>query len=302
MSGMHRHRVKRRVPRGAIQLAAAALFNGYAAGFVRGGLYQGPLKRACVPVLNCWSCPGALGACPIGALQAALGAPGRRRFPFYVLGTLMLFGVALGRLACGLLCPFGFVQDLLYKIPVKKWRPPRRLDRPLRYVKYAVLAALVALPLVLRPAFGGAPPYFCKYLCPAGTLEAGIPQVLLNPSLRGLAGALFDWKVIVLVALVALATKVGRPFCRYLCPLGALYGLFNRFSLSRMALDQHKCVHCGACERACPMQVDVTKAINSAECIRCGRCAGVCPVDAIRTPIFERKEKEDDKPIPENAG
>ena len=188
---MHRHRVKRRVPRGAIQLVAAALFNGYAAGFVRGGMYQGPLKRACVPVLNCWSCPGALGACPIGALQAALGAPGRRRFPFYVLGTLMLFGVVLGRLACGLLCPFGFVQDLLYKIPVKKWRPPRRIDRPLRYLKYAVLAALVALPLLLKPAFGGAPPYFCKYLCPAGTLEAGIPQLLLNPSLRGLAGMLF---------------------------------------------------------------------------------------------------------------
>lgn len=276
---MHRHRIGR----GWIQLAAAALFNGYVAGFAGRGLYTGPLKNVCVPVLNCYSCPAALGACPIGALQAALGAPGRRRFPFYVAGSLVLFGVALGRLACGFLCPFGFVQDLLHRLPVRKWRVPRAVDRPLRWLKYAVLAALVALPVILKPAFGGATPYFCKLLCPAGTLEAGLPQLLMNPTLRGLAGALFDWKAAVLALVLALSVKVGRPFCRYLCPLGALYGLFNRFSLSRMALDAHKCVRCGACERACPMQVDVTKNINSPECIRCGKCRRVCPEGAIRS-------------------
>lgn len=300
MSGMRRHRL-RRVPRGAIQLIAAALFNGYAAGFVRGGMYTGPLKRACVPVLNCWSCPGALGACPIGALQATLGGPGKRRFPFYALGTLVLFGVLLGRLACGLLCPFGFVQDLLYRIPVKKWRPSRRLDGPLRYLKYAVLAALVALPLLLRPAFGGAPPYFCKYLCPAGTLEAGIPHLLRDARLRPLAGWLFGWKGAVLAAVLVFSAKLGRPFCRYLCPLGALYGLFNRFSLSRMAVDAHRCVGCGACERACPMQVDVTRHINSAECIRCGQCARVCPTDAIDHPLFGKRSAREGASVPRNA-
>lgn len=278
---MHRHRLRR----GWIQLAAAALFNGYAAGFLGRGLYKGPLKAACVPVLNCYSCPGALGSCPIGALQAVLGGPGKRRFPFYVLGSLVLFGVLLGRLACGFLCPFGFLQDLIYKLPVKKRRVPRTVDRPLRWVKYGVLAALVALPLLTHSGLGGAPPYFCKYLCPAGTLEAGLPQLLLNGELRALAGALFDWKVVALIAVLALSAVVGRPFCRYLCPLGALYGLLDRFSLARMALDKQKCVGCGACERACPMQVAVTEKIDTAECIRCGKCAAACGEGAIKMSV-----------------
>ena len=91
----------------AVQLLAAALFNGYAAGFQKGKIFTGSSKAVCVPVLNCYSCPGALGACPIGSLQAALGGI-QRRFPFYVLGLLMLFGIVLGRVVCGLLCPFGW--------------------------------------------------------------------------------------------------------------------------------------------------------------------------------------------------
>lgn len=233
-----------------------------------------------MPVLNCYSCPGALGACPIGSLQTALGT--KHRFPFYVLGVLMLFGVLFGRLVCGLLCPFGLVQDLLDKIPVKKLRVPRRIDRPARYVKYLVLAVLVVLlPTFATGAGGIAPPYFCKYLCPAGTLEGGIPHVLLNPQLRRVAGALFDWKLAVLVVIVLASTVLHRPFCRYLCPLGAFYALFNRFSFFQMHVDRDKCVGCRACERACPMAVEVTKNINSAECIRCGKCKSVCPTAAI---------------------
>ena len=133
MSGMHRDRMKGpKKPRlsfqRTIQLLAAVLFNGYAIGFWKGRIFTGGSKAFCVPVLNCYSCPGALGACPIGSLQSVLGDR-RSGFPFYVLGTLMLFGVVLGRAVCGLLCPFGLVQDLLHKIPVKKVKVPTLIDR-----------------------------------------------------------------------------------------------------------------------------------------------------------------------------
>ena len=276
---MHRNRLisKQR----AVQLLAAALFNGYAAGFQKGKIFTGASKAVCVPVLNCYSCPGALGACPIGSLQAALGGI-QRRFPFYVLGLLMLFGIVLGRVVCGLLCPFGLAQDLLHKIPVPKRTVPRRLDRPARYLKYGVLAALVILlPAVLVTDAGIVPPLFCKYLCPAGTLEGGIPLLLADPNLRKVAGALFGWKALVLAVILAASALVHRPFCKYLCPLGAFYALFNRFSFFQMRLDQDQCVGCGKCEAACPMQVEVTTDINHPECIRCGKCKSVCPTGAI---------------------
>ncbi|MDE6880337.1 MAG: 4Fe-4S binding protein [Oscillospiraceae bacterium] len=286
MPGMHRNRVKggwkgRLSFQRTVQLLSAALFNGYAAGFCKGKIFTGGSKAVCVPVLNCYSCPGALGACPIGSLQAALGS-GKRRFPFYVLGLLMLFGAMLGRAVCGLLCPFGLVQDLLHKIPVPKLRVPRTVDRPARYLKYGILLVLVVLlPACTGWEAGAASPYFCKYICPAGTLGGGFPLLLANAGLRQAAGALFQWKVLVLMVILLASAAIHRPFCKYLCPLGAFYALFNRFSLYQMRLDGDKCVDCGKCRSACPMQVEVTQNINSCECIRCGKCRSVCPTGAI---------------------
>lgn len=302
MSGMYRDRVKRGNKRRIsfqrmMQLLAAAAFNGYALGFGKGKIFTGQTKLFCVPVLNCYSCPGALGACPIGSLQAALGS-GKNRFPFYVLGLMMLFGVVLGRAVCGLLCPFGLVQDLLHKIPVPKLAVPKKIDKPARYVKYVVLLVLV----ILLPAFaagdaGIAPPYFCKYVCPAGTLGGGIPLLLANPGLRQAAGWLLGWKSLVLLAILALSAVIHRPFCKYVCPLGAFYALFNRFSFYQMRFDQEKCVGCGKCERACPMNVEVTKNINSPECIRCGMCKNVCPAGAVSSGFACGKGQP--SPVPE---
>ena len=284
MPGVHRDRVKgggpRRSPQRVIQLVSAVVLNGYMAGFRKGTIFTGSSKAVCVPVLNCYSCPGALGACPIGALQAAAGGV-KHHFPFYVLGLLTLFGVVLGRLACGLLCPFGLVQDLLHHIPVPKMTVPPALDRPARWLKYGILLVFV----LLLPAFvsGITPPYFCEYICPAGTLGGGVPLLLTNPPLRELAGALFTWKALVLAAVVLPSMLVHRPFCRHPCPLGAFYALFQRFSFYQMSLERDKCVDCKRCEKACPMAVEVTKQINSAECIRCGRCKYVCPTGAIKS-------------------
>ncbi len=298
MPRVHRNRLKK--PRLSfqrrVQLISAALANGYVLGFAKGKIFTGGTKAVCVPVLHCYSCPGALGACPIGSLQAVLGGG---RFPFYVLGLLTLFGVVLGRAACGLLCPFGLVQDLLRKIPVPPLKVPEKIDRPLRWLKYMVLAGMV----ILLPAFavadtGVSSPYFCKYLCPAGTLGGGLPLLLTNPSLRALAGALFSWKALVLAVILAACVFIPRAFCRYLCPLGAFYALFSRFSFFQMELDQSKCVGCKQCHRSCPMGVKVTQNIRSPECIHCGKCKSACPKGAITTCLVP-KDRKAEQPAPE---
>ncbi len=280
-----------------IQLASAALLNGYAAGFAGGKIYTGAGKAFCVPVLNCYACPGALGSCPVGSLQNVLGGA-RHRMSFYVLGLMTLFGIALGRLWCGFVCPFGLAQDLAGMIPARRIRVPGRIDKPARYVKYIILALFViALPLLAKNRYGIADSYFCKYICPAGTLQAGIPLMLADSALRKLAGALFTWKMLVLTAVMAAAVFIPRFFCRYLCPLGAFYGLFNRFSFYQMELDRDRCTGCGACEKACPMDVPVTGCdggppqVSGAECIRCGRCKAVCPSEAIRSGFYPEKRQ-----------
>lgn len=264
-----------------IQLIATVVSNGYLIGFTQGRIQTGGQKFVCVPGLNCYSCPGAVGACPIGALQAVLGDR-KFQFSYYVFGFLLFVSVLLGRVVCGFLCPFGFLQDLLYKIKSPKIKVPTKLDRGLRYLKYVMLAVpVIVLPIFLTNSFGTAPPYFCQYICPVGTLEGGIPLTLKNESLRGMIGWLFNWKMFLLVLTIISSILICRPFCKYVCPLGAFYGLFQRFSFYHMEVDASRCDHCGACEKICPMGVEVTKNINSPECIRCGQCKSVCHTDAI---------------------
>lgn len=273
-------RIKKRL-RLIVQVVFTALTNGYAQGFVQGRIFTGPTKAYCVPGLNCYSCPGALGACPIGSLQAVLGSR-NYKMAFYVVGFLMVVGAVFGRFVCGWLCPFGLVQDLLYKIPFVKKLRKLPGDRWLKWLKYVLLVGFVIiLPLFAVDIIGQGQPWFCEYICPSGTLLAGLPLLAANPALRAAAGWLFAWKLLILVVLVFLSILVYRPFCRYLCPLGAIYGLFNPIAFYRLKVDEHKCTHCGACRRACKLDIPVDKTPNSPECIRCGDCKRACPHGAI---------------------
>jgi len=268
----------------AIQAVWALLSNSYVLGFVQGRIYQGKLKKLCLPGLNCYSCPGALGSCPIGAFQAVIGSRDHK-FAFFVAGFLIFIGALTGRFVCGFLCPFGLIQELLHKIPLpKKLKKITtfRGDKLLRKLKYVVLLVFVILlPLFAVDMVGQGSPWFCKLLCPAGTLEGGWPLMIANESLRSAVGWLYAWKNVLLIATIVLSILIYRPFCKYLCPLGAIYSLFNRVAVFHHRVDAEKCISCGACAKACPMQVDPVKSPNHAECIRCGICRNVCPTEAI---------------------
>ena len=266
---------KRHTPsrRRIIQLYTALLYNANLKGFVNGQIYKGWTKNMCVPGMNCYSCPGAIGSCPMGALQNALSAS-KVRTPVYVLGILALFGLLLGRTVCGFLCPVGLGQELLYKIKTPKLKKSK-VTRVLSYFKYVVLVVLVVIvPLAFTI------PGFCEYICPAGTFEGGL-GLLSNPNNEGLLatlGPLFSWKFTLLVAIVVGSVFVFRLFCRFLCPLGAIYGFFSRIALLGVKLDQNKCTDCGLCIGVCKMD---TKRVGDHECIHCGECISVCPTQSI---------------------
>jgi len=260
-----------------VQLAATLLTNSYFTQQVTRGL-------PCL-ALNCYACPLAATACPIGAIQNLLGG---RQIPLFVLGVIGLSGAVGGRFACGWLCPFGWLQELLYGLPVPKWRVRPRRRAPwwalagvtAAYVAggwgvhrvsgtatwplglyltgglvlygllgasrlFALLGLVVVMPLLLIE------PWFCK-LCPAGMLEGGVPQVLIDPALRGLIGPLYWLKLATLALFVAWMAITRRPFCRWICPLGTFWSAFNRWSAVRLHVDLETCIRCDRCQDVCP--------------------------------------------------
>lgn len=264
-----------------IQIGSVLTLNSNFEGFARGTIYRGNLKEFCVPVLNCYSCPGAIGACPVGSLQAVAGGISFQ-FSFYVAGLLTLAGVLAGRMACGWLCPFGLIQEALHRIP----SPKLSLPFWTRYIKYFILSLFVLLlPALATDSFGIGAPYFCKWLCPAGTLEAAIPLSIANPGIRGALGALFSWRLTWLLLILASGVAVHRVFCRTLCPLGAIYSLFNRGSFFRIGLHPGRCKSCGRCGEVCYLKLPATAGLNHPECIRCLKCVNNCPTGALRWEI-----------------
>lgn len=252
-------------------------------------IYQGPLKVICSPGLNCYSCPAATTYCPLGSLQQLLLGirfsleTGSYYLGTFVVGSMGLLGATFGRFICGWACPFGLFQELLYKIPSVKLPVPR----PLTWLKFGFLALFVViLPLVIVDDFGLGAPWFCKYVCPAGTLEAGLPMLILQPELKSTIGWLYWNKIGILLLFVAWSIVSSRPFCRTTCPLGAFYGIFNRYRLIRVQFNAQNCTQCGACHRVCPMGINFNETPYSPECISCLRCmTQACNYGAISVEV-----------------
>jgi len=221
-------------------------------------LYFLRLQSVCVPALNCYSCPAAVFACPIGTL---VNFSVLRLFPFITIGILGLTGIIGGRFVCGWVCPFGFIQDGLHKIPSPKLEVPQRLG----YTKYLVLILLVFL---IPFFFPHSTSTFCHF-CPTGTLESAIPWRIMGVSSGDNIG--FSMRMVILLGTIVLAIVLSRGFCRLLCPLGAIFSIFNRVSLFRMRLTK-PCNNCGTCAKECPVEIDPVKQMNAPECIRCLEC------------------------------
>ena len=240
----------------------------------------------CVPGLNCYSCPAASGACPIGSFQAVVGSS-KFGFSYYITGFLILLkpdcvieNITLPVLMDGRKVNETRLQELLHKIPSKKLSTKKL--KPLTYLKYIILLlAVVLLPALAVNDVGMGDPFFCKYICPQGVLEGAIPLSLVNEGIRTALGTLFVQKLFILLAAVALSILFYRPFCKWICPLGAFYALLNKISLLEIKMDEQKCVSCGKCAASCKMDVDVRKTPNHAECIRCGKCITACPAEAL---------------------
>lgn len=257
-----------------IQTIATVIQNAYIPAIFAGGIYQGFLKRACTPILNCWGCPLALFSCPMGALQHFIGLG---LIPFYTVGFFGTVGMLVGRMTCGWICPFGFFQDLLYKIRSFK----AELPKPFSYFKYVVLIGVAGVIAYLT-----AEPWFCK-LCPDGSLIAGIPLVLADRTgdLRALVGWHYYMKISILLAIIVLSVAMKRFFCRTFCPVGAIYSIFNRFSLLKLQIDDKRCIKCESCQTKCPMHVPIYRSPSNIDCIRCLDCVKVCPTNAIKHKV-----------------
>lgn len=271
-----------------VQILVAFGQNGYLLGFTNRAIYQGSLKEYCTPTLNCYACPGALFACPIGTIQhfAIVGGA----IPAYVIGYLAAIGAVVGRMCCGWLCPFGFFQDLLYKVRSVKIAIPRSLT----YAKYLILAGLV---FTISAVFQE--PWFSK-LCPNGILIAGIPWSLLDESIREMLVKMFWIKLAILSLFAVWSATAKRPFCRTVCALGTIFSFFNSFSVYQMRVDHGACTRCDRCRENCPMDISIWQNERSVDCIRCLECTA-CPVVSYKT-VFENLPAAVPAELPAPAG
>jgi ferredoxin len=223
-----------------------------------------PRTSAVTCGLNCQACELAWLGCPTGMLQQYVID---KRFPFYIIGIMLLVGVTIGRAACGWICPMGLILDVINKGCKPKYTPPEWM----RYIKYVYLGGLVVM------AFATSLIFFCRYLC-FGAVLGIIPYWLTWQTVS------YTWLFYHLGAFAFYLTFSfyvgGRAWCRYFCPLGALLSLGGVFSMIRLHYNWVWCTHCDICKKVCPMGIDPTKTTtlkNRLECIKCGRCAKKCP-------------------------
>lgn len=241
------------------------------------------LHTMCSPVFHCYACPLATFACPIGVI-AQFGA--LHVFPFIAVGLLIAVGALFGTLICGWVCPFGFLQDLAAKVPTPKFDLPKFTG----YFRYVVLIGTV---LAVPYFFGESHPLFVCRVCPAGALEAAVPTMVG----QAIAGTEVVWpnaiKLTILIVFIIAIFFMKRPWCRVLCPLGAIFSLFNRISAFFLQFDADKCTHCEKCHKLCEYGIEPEKTPNDLNCIRCLECTK-CSPDALNLgSIFEQSKSKE---------
>ncbi|MCD6423529.1 MAG: 4Fe-4S binding protein [Elusimicrobia bacterium] len=287
-----------------IQIISLLLINSNFKTFFTGNLYQGSFKKLCIPVLNCHSCPFAVLSCPVGLMQQFLLKGLRQGIDgfLYVFGIVASMGLVFGRFFCGWICPFGFLQELLYRgrksesenvanplgvpypnmsNPINPFRVRKRKEdsrKEIWKMLFRVLSVIflfgfvLILPWLITNRWGLGSAMFCRYICPAGTFEAGIwgafkGYAVLTPALI--------LKIFIFLLVFYFSIKIFRFWCR-VCPLGLLLGFFNKISFLKL-YNNEKCNNCLICRRVCPMDIDMPENINSIDCIRCKRCVDACP-------------------------
>ncbi len=243
------------------------------------------MHTMCSPVFHCYACPLATFACPIGVIAQFSAL---HMFPFIAVGLLLLVGVLLGALICGWICPFGLLQDLAAKVPTPRFKIPLWMG----YFRYVVLIGAV---LLIPWFFGKEHNLFICSICPAGGLESGVP-LMINAASQGDP---IPWpnaiKMTIIAVFVIAIFFTIRPWCRVLCPLGAIFGFFNRFSVFSMKLEEQKCTSCGRCRTLCKYGVQPDKSPNSDNCLRCLECTQCAP-GALKTgTVFDAEQKESEK-------
>ena len=241
------------------------------------------MHTMCSPVFHCYACPLATFACPIGVIAQFSAL---HMFPFIAVGLLIVVAGLLGSIVCGWICPFGLLQDLAAKVPTPRLKIPQWMG----YFRYVMLIGAV---IIVPYLFGEEHVLFICRICPAGFLEKAVPDM----ATAAVEGNPIPWPnavktSIIVVFLVAIFVTI-RPWCRVLCPLGAIFGFFNRFSFFSMKLEDHSCTQCGHCRTLCEYGGKPDKSPNSDNCIRCLECTKCGPGVLQGSTIFEAGKTEE---------
>ncbi len=252
--------MKRRI----IQLISLISLNSYFKGFINRINYGGSLKKICIPVINCWSCPSALTGCPIGAIEVYVKSG---QIPYVPILYILVPGALLGRFFCGFICPAGFLQELLFRFKTKKFK----INRNLSYLPvFSLIFSVIIFSYLSSQA------WFSRYLCPIGTIQASIPWVILDEGIRNNIGGVFIYKIFFLIFLILMCIFVFRFFCRVLCPLGFVLGVFNKVAFLKIRYFGENCDRCTNCKDICPVELKIPEEVNNFQCIRCMNCVNIC--------------------------
>lgn len=227
-------------------------------------------------VLGGAKAPSIHALCPFGGLESLYAVFTTGGFIEKIFsGTMILFAITLvlalifRRSFCGLICPFGAIQEFFGKLGQrifkKKFIMPNKIDKPLRYLKYVILAITVFY--AWKTAGLWMAPYdpWSAY----SHLPEGISSVWAESAIG----------LILLVITVVGSLVYDRFFCKYLCPVGAFYAIIGKVSPHRVVRDENKCIDCGICTKKCPVNIDVQhlKEVKSSECLNCQTCVLNCP-------------------------